>query len=108
MHVEDIRFQKSTAIERLLIDWGYALCAAVKSANNVDDLAAIRSVVTEFSVLASTYSESIEGFQEDLGVSLGEAVDFKRDAIARRTGSNEWGQYLIDTEESLKILSNMI
>ena len=108
MNVEDIRFQKSKAIESLLIDWGYALCAAVSSADNVDDLIAVRSIVTEFSVLASTYSESIEGFQEDLGVSLGEAVDFKREAVAKKTGSKEWEQYLIDTESSLKILSSTV
>ena len=104
MNIEDMRFQKSKTIEVLLIDWGFSLCAAVNSVDNVDDLSVLRSVITEYSLLASAYSESTEGFQEDLGVSLGEAAELKLDAILKNTGSKEWVHYLLDTEEVLKKL----
>lgn len=101
MDYEDVVFQKSKVIEDFLLNWGLELCKAIKSAETNEELLVLRNVVTEFAVLASAYSESINGFREDLGVSLGEAIEFKRQAILNETHSKEWEQYLKDDEETL-------
>lgn len=104
MEIEAIKFEKSKVLEQFLIDWGYELCKAVRVASSDPDLCALRSVAIEYSVMASTYSESTGSLREDLGTSLVEAVDFKIDMIKQHTNSHEWEHYLEDTEEGLKAL----
>lgn len=106
MNIEDIQFEKSETLERFLLDWGRVLCESTRGANSVNDLTAIRSAVTEFSVLASAYSESTNGFREDLGVNLGEAVDLKLNMIKNQKENKEWEFYLRDTEAALGELEN--
>ena len=100
-----MKFTKSEVIERLIIEWGKALCVSVKNTNTTTDLEAIRLIATEFSVLVETYSNAIDGFNESLGVSLGEAIEFKLQSIKSQDGSNEWQHYLADDQATLEELS---
>lgn len=105
MDIEDMKFTKSEVIENLLLDWGGALCLAVKNADAITDLEAIRLIAIEFRVLTETYSDSINAFNESLGVSLIESIEFKIKTIKTKDGSNEWQHYLADDELALKELS---
>lgn len=100
-----MKFTKSEVIEHLIVEWGKALCVSVENANTTTDLEAIRLIAIEFSVLAETYSNAIDGFNESLGVSLGEAIEFKLQSIKAQDGSNEWRHYLADDEAVLEELS---
>ncbi len=103
-NVEEIKFEKSNVLESLLISLGDALCQSVDEASTPSELLGINILAIEFSALVSAYSETTDGFREDLGASLVEAIQFKYDFLTKQLYPNEWQHYLADVKQSLSSL----
>jgi hypothetical protein len=103
--IESVTFQQSELLERVIVSIGMTLCNALVRAERYDEIIALREIAGEFALLASVYGEQTNRIPESLGVSLGEAIEFKLQSIKAQDGSNEWRHYLADDEAVLEELS---
>jgi hypothetical protein len=99
--MEDITFEPSELLEKVIIDFGKILCNPLIEATRVDELEALNELIGMFTELASAYGEQTDRIREDLGVSLNEAALMKLHAVKQGTGSNEWRYYAEQTKEML-------
>lgn len=98
--IEHIEYHQSAVLEHTILKIGELLSHSLNDANREDELAALRELIGEVSLLASAYSLKTGRLREDLGVSLREAVSLKLSATRKDANrvDGEWRHYAADAQ----------
>lgn len=99
--IENITFEPSIVLEKVIINFGRTLYNSLIEATRADEIAALSELIGEFTLLASVYGEQTNRIREDLGISLNEAAIMKLYAVKHNTDSVEWKYYAQQTKDML-------